>query len=100
MKIEKAIKKFATKWAVNMKEAAPYRTGKLKDSIEVVPNPKQPVIDMLYYGQYQNYGTKYIKDPSRFIDKSLEKTEKQLGEEIMDQVWEEIKLTFDKTLKQ
>lgn len=95
---KKFLKKFTNKWAVNMKKLAPVAKvngGALKRSIEPIPNPKQPVIDMLYYGQFQNSGTKYIKNPSRFIDKSFVQTTNEMKEEFIEEIFKQLKLTFD-----
>lgn len=102
MSVQKAIKQFTNRWVVNMKKLAPVakvRGGALKKSIEPIPNPTQPVVTMLYYGQFQNSGTKYIKNPSRFIDKSFVQTTKEMGDDLMVTIFNDLKQTFDKQVK-
>lgn len=51
---------------------APYRSGKLRDSISVsFRSTTAQVGSSLYYAKYQEFGTRYIK-PRRFLRGALE----------------------------
>lgn len=95
MKLDKALQQFANEWVKNMKQKAPYRTGRLRDSIEAIDRP-EPVIDMVYYGQFVDQGTKYQK-AQHFVDKSFKETTKEFEEDFSEEVFDQITVLFDKT---
>jgi len=97
MSIQKGINKFASKWVKNMQEKVPVRTGTLKKSIESIDRPK-PVIDMMYYGQYVDSGTKYMK-AQPFIDPAFDETFKDMEEVLPEEVFKQIEIAFDKTFQ-
>jgi len=96
MSLEKSIRRFTNQWVANMKESAPYRTGRLKDSIEALPQP-QPAVDMVYYGQFVDGGTKYM-DAQPFIGPSYEKALKANEDLLFEGIFEAITTQFNKTL--
>lgn len=106
MSIEKAIQGFADQWVKNMKKKAPKRTGTLKDSIKAIDKP-EPVIEMVGYGQFVNYGHKTRAgnkvgpnpSPDGFIDPAFDKTFKEFENDFDKEVFKEIELAFDKTFK-
>lgn len=106
MSIEKALQKFADRWVKNMKKKAPYKTGRLRDSIKVIDKP-EPVIEMVGYGQFVNDGhrtrgtTKVGPNPSPdgFIQPSFNETFKQFEDDFSKEAFKEIELAFDKTFK-
>lgn len=98
--ILKAMQIFTTKWVKNMKELVPVRSGDLKDSIRSIDRP-EPIIGMLYYGQYVDQGTRYIRGSSitPFIGDGFDKAFKEVGDEFSDEVYKQIEKQFDKAFK-
>lgn len=96
----KAIQLFAKKWVKNMKELAPKRSGALRDSIQSIDRP-EPIISMLYYGQFVDEGTRYIKGSSitPFIGDAFDETYKEVGDEFSEEVFKQIEKQFDKAFK-
>lgn len=106
MSLTKGINRFAKKWAKNMQDRAPVRTGTLKDSIKQIPGP-EGLISMIYYGQFVNYGhrtrgTKKLgpnPSPDGFIDPAFDETAKEMEEILPEEIFKEIEIAFDKTFK-
>lgn len=98
--ILKALQVFTKKWVKQMKELVPVRSGDLKDSIQSVDRP-EPIISMLYYGQFVDQGTRYIRGSSitPFIGDGFDKAYKEVGDEFSDEVYKQIEKQFDKAFK-
>jgi len=97
MSIEKGIQKFADKWVKNMQEKVPVRTGTLKRSLKSIDRP-QPLIEMVYYGQYVDGGTKYMS-AQPFIDPTFDETFKEMADVLPEEIFKQIELAFDKTFQ-
>lgn len=92
-----AIQLFAKKWVKNMKDLVPKRSGKLEESIVSIDKP-EPGISMLYYGQYVDQGTRYIRGSSitPFIQNAFDETFKESADEFSDEVYKQIEKQFDR----
>lgn len=106
MSLTKGLNKFVKKWAKNMQDMAPVRTGTLKNSIKPLTGP-DPAITMVGYGQFVNDGhrtrgtTKVPPNPKPdgFIDPTFDETFKEMEEALPEEVFKQIEVLFDKTFK-
>lgn len=98
--ILKAIQVFTNKWVKEMKALVPVRSGKLQESIQSVDRP-EPIVSMLYYGQFVDQGTRYIKGNSitPFIGDGFDRAFKETKDEFSDEVFKQIEKQLDKTFK-
>lgn len=104
MSLKKGLQRFAKKWVKNMQAIVPVRTGTLKNSIKSIDKP-EPVITMVYYGQFVNSGHRAIgkkgtkvppnPKPDGFIEPSLDKTYEQMEESLPEEVFRQVTVEFD-----
>ena len=96
------IQQYTKDLQTNIRKYTPVRTGDLRDSLKVLPPLERPdyirgEITMLYYGEYVNYGTRYIT-PRRFIEKGFEETnfEVEIDKGLQDTITKMFDITFKK----
>lgn len=95
----KAIQEYTKDFEANLKKTVPVRKGTLRDSIKVIPplqrqNEVRGGIEMLYYGQYVDQGTRYFKG-RKFISKAFAET--KFDKDVENEITNTIDKMFDKT---
>lgn len=96
----KAIKRFGNDFERNLKKQAPYRTGRLKDSLKTFADIQRETVrtgvEMVYYGEFVNSGT-YKMEANPFIERAWEET--KLDSDVEAALLDEVADMFDKTFE-